>query len=84
MAKSFSDLIKDDIRRARSGENILSEEPDFVVVAVEPETAYASTRRARANTIPVSKSAFNRLTKLAKKHKMAVADYMEQLVLKAE
>ena len=33
MAKSFSDLIKDDIRRARSRENILSEEQkEYTVV----------------------------------------------------
>src|SRR5947208_1000251 len=82
MAKSFVELIRDDIRRARAGENILTEEPCFVLVPDDHGTAQTSARAA--NTIPVSKSAFSRLTRLAKKHKMDVSKYMEQLVAKAK
>lgn len=84
MAKSFSDLIRDDIKRAHAGQNILTEEPNYVLVPDGHRSAIASARADRANTIPVSKSVFSRLTKLAKKHKMDVSDYMEQLVSNAK
>jgi len=84
VAKSFMELIKDDIRGARAGENILTEEPGYVLVSEDNRAANATARHVRANVIPVSKSAFGRLTKLAKKHKMDVSEYMEQLVSKAK
>ena len=84
MAKSFMELIKDDIRRARAGENILTEEPGYVLIPDDNRGAKGTARHAHAHIIPVSKSAFGRLTKLAKKHKMDVSEYMEQLVSKAK
>lgn len=80
MAKTFVERIRDDIRRARAGENILSEEPSFVLLPDDHESAKESAR----NSITVSKSAFSRLARLAKKHKMDVSQYTEQLVSNAK
>lgn len=84
MSKSFIERVRDDIRRARGGENILTEEPDFVLVPDDHSAAQATPHDGRANVISVSKFAFSRLTKLAKKHKMDVSEYMEQLVSQAK
>ncbi len=84
MTKSFIELIREDIRRARAGENVLTEEPGFVLVPDGHLTGKATSRDGRSNTIPVPKSAFTRLKKLAKKHKMEVSEYMEQLVSNAK
>ena len=80
MAKTFIERMRDDIRRARAGENILSEEPSFVLLSDDNESAKGSGR----NFITVSKSAFSRLTRLAKKHKIDVSEFTEQLVSKAK
>ena len=81
MAKTFIERLRDDIRRARAGENILTEEPGFVLL---PDDHKNAAREERANFITVSRSAFSRLSRLAKKHKMDVSEYMEELVSEAK